>query len=223
MSDYFDPEDEAAAAQDRIDRIRRGGSATPADVGGAEQGIDDLSGDAVSRARARARTTRAALVGEEPIQARSRAAVSAPAGRGRQAIIVIGGVVGIGVVVLVVVILATQLIGGGGPGLFVRATATPTPTETPIPSPTPTETPTPTPKPPDLQLPGLGCYYQSGVSCYDYCQLAENVDECDGAKRFVGAQGADPDVWFQCIAPGPGVVVDNPQQCLIDAWYAAHP
>lgn len=222
---FQNSEEEREAAQDRIDRIRGGGSPPPAagrGLGAEADAFGDLEGDAISRVRERSRAARAAL---EDIEAPSRART--PAGRGARGAAMIAGIVVIGVVVIVVIILAAKLVGGGGGGLSLPflATDTPTPTVTPTPTETalPTETATPTKEAPALALPPLTCIFQSGEGCYDYCQNPDNAGECDSAKEFIRAQGADPDVWLECLAPGPGPNQGNPQQCLEDAWRANNP
>jgi len=197
-------------ARSRIDRIRQGSGAE------ADQPADDAYYEEQPQVPSRARGGRGA---PEPDYAPAR-----PSGRGSQALIFIGAIVGIGVVVVLALALLSGVFGGGqGLSLPFLATATPLPTATFTPSPTPTETPTPTPTPPPprLSLPPLTCIFQSGAGCFDYCGQAANKQECDGARDFVRAQGADPDFWLNCIAPSSGPNVGNPQQCLIDAWYAA--
>ncbi len=219
--DQFNNSDwEKEEAQRRIDRIRSGGAPQPSRA----DGLDDVDSGVVSPRSSRSRAARAALGMEDEQASRSRATTTraGASGRGRQAMIMIGGLVAIGALVVVILYLVAQLAGGSGIKLPGFATDTPTPTVTPLPTETPT--PTPTPEPPDLQVPGLlTCYYQSGISCYDYCRDPDNAAECSGAKDFVRAQGADPDVWLNCIAPGPGPNVGDPMECLIDAWYAANP
>ncbi|MBN1310850.1 MAG: hypothetical protein JXB30_05460 [Anaerolineae bacterium] len=227
MSDnqYNDSGSEADEARDRINRILRGGGA------GADQPVGDMDdplgdSEALSRARARVRSSRASLGAEEPAEdpfARSRARTP---GRANQALIVIGGVVGAGLLLVLVLVFIVPLLTGGGGGLSLPflATATPTPTITPTPTATATATATPTKMAPStLSLPNLTCIYQSDVGCYDYCNDPANADECQGAKDFVAAQGADPEVWLQCVAPGPGPNVGNELECLRDAWRANNP
>jgi hypothetical protein len=145
--------------------------------------------------------------------------------RGRQAILVIGGVVAIGVVIVLVLFLISTMSAGGGISLPFLATATATPTATSTATPVPTETPTATPtkEAPALALPPLTCIFQSGAGCFDYCQQPENEGECNSARDFVTAQGADPAIWLNCIASGPGPNTGNPQKCLEDAWRTNNP
>ena len=229
--DPFDREDdELEAADDRIRRIREGGEGSPPPPAPTPAGDDytfDDEPDMVSRARERARSTRSVLGGDvapEPEPARAGRGVPAdtapvaPGDRARQAFLIVGGVVVLGLLVLVVVLLIGSLGSGGGPGPF----SGPTPTMTPTPTPTLTPTPvaTATPQAPNLSLPPLTCVFQSGAACLDYCQMPENAGECDSARSFIAAQDADPAVFFQCVAPGPGPNQGNPQDCLEEAWRA---
>jgi len=228
MSDnqYDDSGREADEARDRINRILRGGGS------GAEQppvgDMDDPLGDseALSRARARIGSSRANLGAEEPAADPFAASRARTPGRANQALIVIGGVVGVGLLLVVVLALAVPALTGEGGGLSLPflATATPTPTITPTPTATATATATPTKTAPStLSLPNLTCIYQSDTGCLDYCNDAANTDECQGAKDFVSAQGADPDVWLQCVAPAAGPNLGEPLECLRDAWRANNP
>jgi hypothetical protein len=223
--EYLSGDEEADAARDRIDRIRRGGAApSPSEQPVYDDALGDVESDALSRARSRARVAREVLGTEEPEPVgRGRT----PATRGRQGLLMILGIVAIGVLVVVVIVLASQFLKGEGGGFTLpfMATDTPTPTatSTPTETPLPTETATPTKEAPKLALPPLTCIFQSGTGCYDYCQDEGNASECDSAKDFVRAQGADPDAWFECLSPGPGPNEGNPQQCLEDAWRAANP
>lgn len=226
--EYYDSEEERKAAEDRIRRIREGGAEpAPEPSSTFGQGYERAELDAVERARARARAARDALDYEPAPRVRPSAqpAGRAPAapGRGQQALLIIGGVVAAGIVIVVVLLIISMLAGGGA--LPFVATRTPTPTATPTETPTPiaTETPTPTRPAPNLALPPLTCIFQSGVSCYEYCQDPGNQAECQSARQFVAAQNADPDVWLSCIAPGPGPNVGNPQACLEEAWRALNP
>lgn len=222
---YRDGSGEREEAESRIDRIRRGAGQAPSAE--PEPVYDDtLDSDALSRARSRAQAARESLSYEEERPGRGRT----PASRGRQGIMMIAAIVGAGVVVLVVIVLLIRLLGGGGSGPALPFLATDTPTPTPTPeateTPVPTETPTPTPTkeaPSTLALPPLTCIFQSGTGCFDYCQNADNASECESAKDFIRAQDADPDVWFECLAPESGPNVGNPQLCLEDAWRAANP
>ncbi len=227
MSDNFSSDEERRLAEERIEQIRRGGGQVPP-AGRASAGYDesaeDVESEALARARARARAT---LGYDEPAKApaaRARAP-EARAGRGNQAIIVIGGVVLLGVLIVVVLFLVSNMSGGTLGGLFNPATPTATPTVTFTPSPTETPTPTATATrvAPRLDLPNLTCIYQSGVGCYDYCQNPDNAAECQAARAQIQQQGANPDVWFQCMAPGPGPNVGRPLECLEQAWRAANP
>ncbi len=218
---FYSGDEEREAAEDRIARIRAGSSAAPpARSTGAS---DELESEAVSRVQARGRLMRATL---EDVSV-ERAPMGRARGRGRtgQAVVIIGGVVGIGIVLLIIIALVSALAGGGGISLPFIATKTPTPlpTATATPTPLPTETPTPTKVAPRLNLPNLTCIFQSGQGCADYCQDSANANECGAARRFVEAQGADFDFWLSCVAPGPGPNVGNPQTCLEDAWRKKNP
>jgi len=226
---YYEPGDEQESAEDRIRRIREGGGTQPqpepvyeeepvVSAGRASRADElrqEISGGRGSRAAAA--SSRATT---------SSRASSSGGNRSRQALLVIGGVVAIGVIVVLVIVLISAL-GGGGGGISLPfgATDTPTPTATSTSTPMPTETPTATPtkEAPPLALPPLTCIFQSGVGCYDYCQAPENAGECNSARDFVTAQGADAEAWLQCIASGPGPNVGNPQKCLEEAWRIANP
>jgi hypothetical protein len=224
MSDnqYDDGGREADEARDRINRILRGGGS------GAEQppvgDMDDPLGDseALSRARARVRSSRADLGAEEPAEDPFAASRARTPGRSNQALIVIGGVVGVGVLLVLALVVVVPLLTGGGVPFLSTATPTPTITPTPTATATPTATPTKT-APSTLSLPNLTCIYLSDTGCLDYCGDEANKDECQGAKDFVSAQGADPDVWLQCVAPAAGPNVGEPLECLRDAWRANNP
>jgi len=228
---YNDAETERREAEERIRRIREGGQPAPAGGGPAaggyeEEGLGEAESEALKRARDRARSLRTELEGEKtPSPARAPVPHRGGMGRTSQAFIVIGGVVAVGVVIVVIIALLASVSGGGGIALPFFSTATPTATATPTETPTPpaTETPTPTKVAPNLALPPLTCIFQSGIGCYDYCQNPANAAECQSAKAFVQAQNADPDFWLNCIAPGPGPNVGNPQRCLEDAWRKLNP
>lgn len=198
FSDNREPDE----AQSRIDRIR-GGSSQPAPQQPAYDEPEPTP-----------RSSRAGQVASQPSGGAARGGM----GRGTQALLVIGGVVVIGILI----VLALILISGPGSSISIFATETPTPTLTftPTATSTPTATPTPTPEPPELALPPFTCIFQSGTGCSDYCSDAENADECDQARSFIENQGADFDVWIQCVAPSSGPNTGNPQDCLIEAWYA---
>jgi hypothetical protein len=137
----------------------------------------------------------------------------------------VAGLLGIVALLIIILLIAGATSGNLNlPSLFQPAdTATPTPTITP--SPTATEEPSPTPTqevPRNLGLPPLECLY-TGPGCYDFCQDSENRLDCDGAREFLSRQRVDPDTWFDCVAPGPGANVGNPQECLEEAWRAANP
>ncbi|MBN1429475.1 MAG: hypothetical protein JXB07_13965 [Anaerolineae bacterium] len=228
MSDnqYNDSGREADEARERINRILRGGGS-----GAEQQSVEDMDdplggSEALSRARSRVRSSRANLGVEEPSEdpfAHSRARTS---GGVNKAIIVIGGVVVAGVLLVLALLVVVPLLTGGGGTIALPflATATSTPTITPTATATATVTPTATKTAPStLQLPNLTCIYQSGTGCFDYCNDPANSDECQGAKNFVSAQAADPDVWLQCISPGSGANVGEPLECLRDAWRVKNP
>lgn len=227
----FGSEDEQEAAKRRIDDILGGGQA-PAEPSGRayEDALDDVESDAVSRARGRASSARARLGMEEPaveerVPRAGRVRPAPGASTGRRAIMIIGGVVGAGIVLLIIILLVAQALGGQGITLPGFATATPTFTPTPpaTETPTPTATFTPTRPAPELQLPPLTCIFQSGTGCTDYCNQAENTSECNAAREFIRAQGADPEAFFRCLSPGTGPNQGNPQDCLRQAWYARNP
>lgn len=222
---YYSPNGEEETPEDRIRRIREGGASQPP----PQPSIDEepiVSGGRASRSEQMrqeisGRGSRAAAS-----QARQASTATAPASsRGRQAILVIGGVVAIGVVIVLVLFVISAMSRGGGISLPFLATATATPTATSTATPVPTETPTATAtkEAPALALPPLTCIFQSGVGCFDYCQQPENEGECNSARDFVAAQGADPAVWLDCIASGPGPNTGNPQKCLEDAWRSNNP
>ncbi len=216
-------EEEFEAAEDRIAKIRQAGAAQPGSEGGYQQDLGEPDLEALSRARSRSRTLGGDTGGSA---ASSRAPARRPAARGNQALILIGGLVGIGILIVVIIVLVGML-GGGAKGFSLPflSTATPTATATPAATVTPTVTPTATATKvaPNLALPPLTCIFQSGVGCFDYCNDPANKAECDSARAFVQAQGADPEKWLQCIASGPGANTGNPQTCLEDAWRANNP
>lgn len=228
MSDnqYYDSDQEAAEARDRINRILRGGA-------GADESSSLDSGDplgdseALARARARMRPSRANLGAQEEVEQpvmRSRVSGGQAPARSQQALVVIGGIVAVGVLLVVVLWVAAPLLRGEGISLPFLATATATPTITPTPTETPTVTPTATKEAPStLALPNLTCIFQGGTGCSDYCADAANAGECQAAKDFINAQGANADVWFECVSPGPGPNVGNELECLRDAWRANNP
>jgi hypothetical protein len=217
MSDYYQSDEEREAAEDRIRRIREGSEPAPAPASPEEWDVPSV--EDVSRARGTARAARSALGRDEGY-----AAPRGAGGRSRtsQAFIVIGGVVAIGVLILLIILLLGSLRGDGGLRLPFGATDTPTGVPATA-TPAATETPTPTRTAPNLSLPPLTCIFQSGAGCFDYCSDPANQTECNSAKDFVRAQGANPDAWLQCIAAGPGPNTGNPQQCLEDAWRQANP
>lgn len=239
MSDMS--EDERRAAEERIRRIREGGdqAASTGSSRATRPGLDD-STESLSQARSRVQAARESLeVAEKRVRGggrgssqRPRSSVSAGA-RSRQGMLVIGGVVVIGILIVVIIIMLSALFGGGSlPG----AAATPAPTATvpPTQTPLPTEGAAPTTDPAaptgsstggglELALPPLACLHQEGASCYEYCQDPANQPDCDSARQFVRAQNADPDVWFNCVAPEPGPNAGDPEQCLEQAWQANNP
>jgi hypothetical protein len=225
--DDYQAEEERRRAEERIERIRSGGAGPsgqpvqPYDDGLAEE----VDSSTLLKARSRAELLRGELGsgsagGRAPV-ARARRAPS----RTLQAFAVIGGMILVGIVIVALIALLASISGGGGISIPFLNTATPTATPTPVFTPTPlaTETPTPTRPAPNLALPPLTCIFQSGQGCYDYCQNPANSAECQSAKDFVRAQGADPDFWLSCIAPATGPNVGNPQKCLEDAWRKLNP
>jgi len=225
---YNPPSGEEETPEERIRRIREGGSAQPPSQ--PEPAIEEdpiLSSGRASRSEQLRQelTGRGSQSAASQSGSRISSASTAPSNRGRQAIIVIGGVVAVGVLIVLVLFLISAMSGGGGVSIPFLATATATPTATNTATPLPTETPTATPtkEAPALALPPLTCIFQSGVGCFDYCQQPANEGECNSARDFVTAQGADPFVWLDCIASGPGPNTGNPQKCLEDAWRANNP
>lgn len=216
---YDDSEEEAQEAQDRINQILGGGSGTDSQQGYEE---DPLGG--TPRVQLRSRAARSALGVDDRQQgqmpSRQGSGGRAPAGRARQALVVIGGIVALGVLVVAAIFGVAMLNSRGGSiALPFFPTATPTFTPTPL----PTSTPTPTATVPPLQLPNLTCLVQTTTGCLDYCQTLDNLKECDQARSQVEAQGADFTVFLKCVAPAPGPNTGNPQKCLEDAYRARHP
>jgi len=221
MSDnqYYDNgEEEAAEANDRINRILGGGGAPDAspNVG---SGGDPLGGDdPLAQRQFRSRTARSAYEDDQSAERPAGRAPRQPAASGRRAIAIIGGVLVIGLLAVAAIVVVGGLTQGGSVNLPFFPTATPTATMTP----TATLTPTPTKIAPNLQLPQLTCIFTS-EGCLNYCKLPANAAECQGAKDFIKAQGANADVWFECIAPESGQVGGEPKKCLEDAWRAQNP
>lgn len=216
--DYYRPDDEQEAAQDRIDRIRSGGTRAPEpEPRGRGRVSDDYEPPREEpRARPERRRRSEDLDMPEPQLSPT---------QGQKAVLLIGGVVLLGILAVIVIILLSGGFGDLGLDLPLGATDTPTPTNTPTatPEPTATITPSPTPPPPDLAIPPLTCIFQSGTGCFDYCNDTANQAECTGAANFLQAQGVDSDVFFECLSPGPGANQGNPQECLREGWYAANP
>jgi hypothetical protein len=211
-------DDEASEAQDRIDRIRRGGK---------PQVDDSFDNERVVESRSRIQRVRETLEEAESGASRGRSAQPGeqPSAGISPAYLFVAGLLGIIALLIVILLIASASSGNPIlPSLFQPAeTETPTPTITP--SPAPTETPSPSPTvdiPRNLGLPPLECLY-SGPGCYDFCQDPSNRVECDSAREFLSRQRIDPDTWFNCVAPGPGANVGNPQKCLEEAWRAANP
>jgi hypothetical protein len=224
----FNPDDEADAADRRIEDIVGGGRSAPARPEPAADFGDDFETDSVARARSRATSTRSRLgASDEPSRAQGRStSMSAGGGTGaarnQKALLFIGGLVGAGILVVLIIVFAAQMFGGSGSGgLFGGPTATATATETPVATETPI--PTSTRVAPNLALPPLTCIFQSGTGCSDYCAQPANASECSSAKDFIRAQSADPDEFFRCVSPGPGPNQGDPQACLRQAWYKANP
>jgi hypothetical protein len=213
-------DDEASEAQDRIERIRHGSKPQ----GGEEGGLDDsLASEQIAQSRSRAQRVRETL-GESSGTVSRREGAQSGTGMSPAMLFIVGL---LGIVALLIVILLVASAGGGGLSLpsFFEPPATETPTPTITPSPTATEEPSPTPTqevPRNLGLPPLECLY-TGPGCYDFCQNSDNQADCEGAREFLSRQRVDPDTWFNCVAPGPGENVGNPQECLEDAWRAANP
>jgi hypothetical protein len=220
---YDDGEQEAADAQDRINRILNGGAAQDAPQQG---GVSDDPLGGAPRVELRSRAARSALgldqQGIDQPQQRRRSGGQAPAGKARQAIMVIGGVLVLGVLVVVVLFVAASMAnrGGGAPiSLPFFSTATPTSTATPL----PTSTPTPTATVPPLSLPNLDCLVQSTTGCLDYCQNIDNLKLCDQARIQAEAEGVDFTVFLKCLEPAPGPNTGNPQTCLEAGYRAKNP
>ena len=220
MSDNWDQnsEDEAAAAQDRINRIVGGGAARGGESGGQSESMGES--EALRRMRERRGGAEAGgqAGGSMPT---SRATGSRPGVRGQQAIVIIGGVVVIGIlIVLLLLVVLPGVSGGDGPTINLPFL----PTATFTPSSTPTVTPTATSTVPPLSLPNLTCIFQGSVGgCLDYCTNLANDAECDAARDVLERQSVDFDVWLHCVAPAPGPNVGNPQTCLEDAWRQSNP
>jgi hypothetical protein len=91
--------------------------------------------------------------------------------------------------------------------------------------PTPLPTPIVTLAPEQLVLPPLPCLYQQlPGGCATYCTAGgNNVTECEAARAFVEAQGADFDVFLACVSADSRPAEKTPQVCLQDAWQAVHP
>jgi hypothetical protein len=91
----------------------------------------------------------------------------------------------------------------------------------------PTSAPSPavTLAPEELALPPLPCLYQQlPGGCATYCEAGgNNADECEAARVFVEAQGADFDVFLACVSVENRPEEKTPQVCLQDAWRALHP
>lgn len=219
---HEDGEEERSAAEDRIRRIRNGSTTAGGAAGSTDSPADLGEPEALNQVRSRARATRQALGLDDSSNQATAPQQTAQAGNGAgrtgQGIIVIGGLIVIGLIVVAMIFAIAALTGRGS--VLARATETPIPTAT-LP---PTETaPAPTQAPPSLALPPLTCIFQSSTGCYDYCQAEENATECQSAREFIEAQNADADAWFECLAPGPGANVGNPQACLEEAWHARNP
>lgn len=217
MSDYQDdPQAERDAAEERLARIRGGGAAQPPEPEPEE------THTVQSRAYQRGETREADYVDADDAEV-----VAAPGVMGR------GPLALIGCLVLILLLIGGVLFALNSGALrstslpffpTPTATLTPTPTPTPTPTVTPTPSPTPTPEVPFLALPPLDCAYGDiGVGCFDYCADPANAEECTDALDFVSAQDADAEYWLNCIAPGPGPNVGNPQVCLEEAWRLLNP
>jgi hypothetical protein len=231
--------DDRDRAKSHIDRIRRGGGDAPppeepespiAPLDDYEAGPDDSDSDALERVLERSERMRRSL-GVEPLapeepsvpQRRKQKPQRSP----MQAVLMVGGLIVVGVVAIIVVALGARFVSEGGTlpfGPTATPTETPPPTETPSPTETPTPTLSPTPAVPDLDLPVLTCIFQTTPSCANYCADPSHTAECDTARGLVEQQGADADVWLNCISPpGSERNVGDPQQCLNEAWLAANP
>jgi hypothetical protein len=220
MSDnqYSNSEDEAAAAQDRINRIIGGGAQQQSDNSGYSEQLGES--DALNRARSAGRD-----IGSNRDQSYDNRRPRRSGGAS-QAIVVIGGLVVFGILVVGVLFLATPLLRGDSAGFSIPflATATPTYTPTPLATATPTITPTATKSPPqNLEIPSLTCIFQSGIGCSDYCKNPANAQECDGAKAKLERENIKFDLWLQCVAPGPGPNTGDANTCLGTAWLASNP
>jgi hypothetical protein len=226
-NNYLRPEDEQEEAKNRIDQIRQGGgqSSSRGSSDSYDDSVDLGESEVLSRTRGRAASARARLGSDTSRMGAPRTAETASSPRYSQALLWIGGFVLAGIVLVLLLVLVAPILRGQPINIPGFATSTPTSTATPpaTDTPTPTLTLTPTRVAPQLALPPLTCIFQSGAGCFDYCQIADNLSECNSAKSFVRAQGADPDVWFQCLSPGTGPNQGNPQDCLRQAWYAANP
>lgn len=214
MSDYQDdPQAERDAADERLERI----------LGGAPPEPEPVEAHSVqSRAYLRGETADPATVDADEAEV-----FAAPglAGRGPLALIGCLALVLIAIGAVLFALSSGMLRAGNLPFLpTATATLTPTPTPTATPTVTPTPSPTPTPEVPFLALPPLACAYTTqGIGCFEYCSDPANAEECSEARDFVSAQDADAEYWLNCISPGPGPNVGNPQVCLEEAWRLLNP
>ena len=218
---YDDGEEEAAEAQNRIDRILGGGGASQPQNPQQPQQDGSYSDDPLGgapRVELHSRAARSALGYDQPQGGQqSRQGQDKPSPRAQQAIMIVGGILVLGVVVVVVIILLASALKPGAAPIVLPfiSTATPTPTDTP----TPTVTPTPEPTLPPLSLPNLTCLVQSQTGCLDYCQNVSNLQECDAARNTVETiDHADFTAFLKCLEPTTGPNTGNPQTCLENAY-----
>ena len=229
MSDqYLNPDDEQDEAQRRIDNIIHGGGTAPltpsrVDVEPIE---DDYETDAVQRARGRAQETRARLGlatdGESRASTgrrmtRSEGGIARPT---QQALLWIGGLVGVGILIVIIIVVTAQALGRSNNVDLPGAATDPAITQTPAVTNT---SAAPTRAVPQLFLPSLNCIFQAGGGCSDFCAQPANVSTCEGAKTFVEQQGVKWDFWLKCVSPAPGPNTGDPQQCMRDGWLANNP
>jgi hypothetical protein len=226
---YNNPDNEADAADRRIENIVGGGRSAPRKPAPEPEPIadfeDDYENDSVARARSRANSARSRLGRSEPPPAKAKGRSTSLGGqtgmmRNQKALLFIAALVGAGILVVLIIVFVAGMFNKGAGNIFSGPTATPTVTETPQATPTPTKTP-----PTTLSVPTLLTCIRPGATmgCTDFCQQAANAAECNSARSFITAQDADANFWFQCVSPGPGANQGDPYECLVEAWHKANP
>jgi hypothetical protein len=220
ITDYY-LYDEARQAQDRIDHIRQGGKPQLVDDGAAFESYDNPH---IAQARSRAQGVRLTVAESSGAVVRRKRAQSGlqPGGMRSLAVPYIAG--HLVIVALLAGIYLTEKWSGGN--LSWPLPSQPTAAETP----TPTIEPTPTvieASPPthevlhNLAYPPLDCLH-TRPGCYDFFKDPDNRLIYASAREFLSSQRVDPDTWFNCVAPGPGAPIGDPQMCLEEAWRAAN-